>query len=62
MNQTNLKTLIPALVGAFILVYEASTGHVVDSNTQSVIINEGLTLVGVVGTVWGIYKNHKGVK
>jgi hypothetical protein len=59
LNQINYKTLIPALAGAFVLVYEASTGLKLDTNAVNYYTNEALTLAGIIGTVWGIYKNHK---
>jgi hypothetical protein len=59
MNQVNLKTLVPAVVGAGVLVYEAVTGHKVEASVQAQMVNDVLVVAGIVVTVWGIFKNHK---
>lgn len=58
MNQPDLKTLVPAIVGAGILVYEAYTGHQVSNNLQGQIVNGVLSVVGFGFTIFGIIKNH----
>lgn len=58
MNQLNYKTLIPSVVGAGVLVYEAYTGHVVDKNLEAQIINGALTVAGFAVTVFGIIHSH----
>jgi hypothetical protein len=59
MKDVNLKTLVPAVVGAGVLVYEASTGHKVDASVQAQMVNDIITVAGIAVTVWGIFKNHK---
>jgi hypothetical protein len=59
MNNTNLKTLVPAIVGAGVLVYEATTGHQVDASVQAQMVNDVIVVASIVVTVWGIFKNHK---
>lgn len=57
--ETNYKTLVPAVVGLGILVYESLTGHKVDADMQTQIVNGSITAIGFVITAWGIWKNHK---
>lgn len=59
MSNINLKTFVPALVGAGVLVFEASTGHVLDKNVVSQITNGALTVAGLVVTIIGFVKDHK---
>lgn len=61
MNQfkTNYKTLIPAVVAAGIVLYEAISGHAVDKHVQDAIVNDGIAVIGFGFSVWGIIKNHK---
>ena len=59
MKNLDMKTFIPALVSAGILVYETASGHMVDKNLQVQIANGLLTVIGLVGTVWGFIKDHK---
>ena len=59
MKNVNYKTLVPALVAAGILVYEAATGHKVNGTTQSEMVNGAFTVIGLAGTVWGFIINHK---
>lgn len=61
MNQVNYKTLIPSIVGAGVLVYEASTGHQVSASIQSQMVTDLVTAASIVVTLWGIWKNHKKV-
>lgn len=59
MNQTNLKTLVPAVVGAGVLLYEAITHQSVSHSVEVDITNYVLTSGGFLITLWGIMKNHK---
>jgi hypothetical protein len=59
MNQANLKTLVPAVVSAGVLAYEALSGHQVLPAIQNTITNDILTVAGLGFTLWGIWKNHK---
>jgi hypothetical protein len=59
MKNLDLKTFIPALVSAGILVYEGSTGHMVDKNIQVQVANGLLSVIGFIGTVWGFVQDHK---
>ena len=59
MKNLDMKTFIPALVSAGILVYESASGQMVDKNLQVQIANDLLALIGVIGTVWGFIKDHK---
>jgi uncharacterized membrane protein YjjB (DUF3815 family) len=58
VNQLNYKTLIPSVVGAGVLVYEAYTGHVLDKNLEVQITNGALAVAGFVVTVFGIIHSH----
>lgn len=55
----NYKTFIPAVIGLAVLVYEAETGHKVDEDAKTQLINGSISFVGWAVTLWGIYKNHK---
>jgi|SwirhisoilCB2_FD_contig_51_622293_length_514_multi_1_in_0_out_0_1 hypothetical protein len=57
MNLTQYKTLVPALASAIVLFAEA-TGHKVDSKYVSDFLNGIITGVSLVGTLYGIVKNH----
>lgn len=52
------KTLIPALVAAGVLLYQAITGHAVSISAQSLLITDTISFVGFIFTIWGIIKNH----
>jgi hypothetical protein len=56
---TNYKSLVPAVVAAGVLLYEAVTGHHVSTSIQNTITNDVIAALGFGFTVWGIWKNHK---
>ena len=58
MKNVNFKTLVPALVAAGVIVYEAVTGHQVAESLKNEIINGALNAIVIIGTVWGVIKSH----
>jgi uncharacterized membrane protein len=53
------RTIAIALVAFIAFVVELATGQKISAETQAELANSAVIIVAFVGTVWGIFKNHK---